>query len=304
MVAERFYIGAGEKALVAGCKRSDFEAWLKRHPVMLERIDFLSEDDIGRKDSISGKYKGVLFCRHINHPDNNKIEALAKKAGIIFTRFFPRPIELKTFLEMSVPIVKGRTAELIEISATQVAEIPFAETSVDHMEKKEGEEGWVVELRKPKKGEVQGFVLKNANFSAEHSSKEVSRLFQLATEEGLKTTEMSVEVAFYRVRRLNKVTDPNGSAPKDSIKKSKDKKKSVLYKYLDFLAEFSNNSLVAGQAIRELLAKVESFDSELSDKQEGWNLERIQLTKENAELKKENQRFKADIARIAKYIKN
>ena len=103
MVAERFYIGAGEKALVAGCKRSDFEAWLKRHPVMLERIDFLSEDDIGRKDSISGKYKGVLFCRHINHPDNNKIEALAKKAGVkqpAISRFEKRgEVKLRTLAD-------------------------------------------------------------------------------------------------------------------------------------------------------------------------------------------------------------
>ena len=267
---------------------------------MLERIDFLSEDDIGRKDSISGKYKGVLFCRHINHPDNNKIEALAKKAGVIFTRFFPRPIELKTFLEMSVPIVKGRTAELIEIPAPQVAEIPFVETSVVEVEKKENE----VELRKPQKGEVQTFVMDNANFEVEHSKQEVQRLLSLAEEKGLKTTYMSLEAAFYRVRRLNKVTDPNGGAPKALVKKSKAKEQNVLYKCLDFLAEFSNNSLVASQAIRELLAKVESFDSELSDKEGAWNLERTQLAKENVELKKENQRFKADIARIAKYIKN
>jgi hypothetical protein len=142
------------------------------------------------------------------------------------------------------------------------------------------------------------------NFEVEHSKQEVQRLLSLAEEKGLKTTYMSLEAAFYRVRRLNKVTDPNGGAPKALVKKSKAKEQNVLYKCLDFLAEFSNNSLVASQAIRELLAKVESFDSELSDKEGAWNLERTQLAKENVELKKENQRFKADIARIAKYIKN
>ncbi len=300
--AERFVVGPGEKALVLGCKESDFTAWMRQHPAIKERIDFLSEDDVGRKDSLSSGYKGVLFCRHVNHADNGRIQNLARKAGINFIRFFPRSVDLKAFLQLSVlvssavvPVTDNGHSTVAESApAQQIIETPVVETVKN--------QATVVEIRKAKRGEVKEFVFDNANFEAKHSKKEVQRLLELATEKGLKTTYMSLEVAFYRIKKINKPTDPTVVSETDSPKVSAKKPKAernVLYKYLDFLTESQNNSLVAAQAIKELLTRVETFEVELAAKQTMWDNERAQLIKSNSELKKENVGLKTEIEKLA-----
>ena len=291
MTAERFTIGPSEKALVLGCRKTDLQAWIDDHPVVKERVIFWSEDEMNRKDSIPVGIKGVLFCRHLNHAEKGRIETLAKKNGIVFTKFFARSIELKSFLEMSVLVIK--TVVVGGISPAN-----------DAVSTSEGSSVPVVELRKPKIGEVSEFIMQHADFETKHSTLEINRIFDLATKAGLKTTNGYIEVAFYRLRRLNKITDPNVDQPeaisKEVKNKAKGKKKdNILYKYLDSLAEFSNNSLMASSAIRELLAQVETFESELEAKKIVWNGERNQLLKFNEDLKKENKKLKSDFDRLA-----
>ena len=309
MVAERFTINEGEKVLVTGCRKQDFEAWMRDRKVMFERVDFLSEDDLNRLRSVSSKYKGILMVSHISHSNSERLVSLAKKNGINFFRKFDKALELKLFLEMSVPIstlFSTTTAnEKNNYSNAVSKDVTIEEGNLSLLKvgDKNGEVE-IMELRKPKLGEVQSFVKENANFDAPHSKKEVQRLFDLSLHGKFKTTFMSMEVAYYRCRRLSKAINPasvEGASKVVTLKKTKIKKEdSVIQKYLDSIAEFSNNSIMAGVAIKELLEKVAALESQIQLK----DSVNSSLVKENDGLKKEIQKLKNDFKkRISDFMK-
>ena len=85
MVSQRFTLKEGEKALLLGCRKQDFEAWFEKHQV-------------------------------------NRIKTLAEKNGVFFTKFFPRTTEVKTFLEMSTVIDRPSKVVLVDTNKPVTSE--------------------------------------------------------------------------------------------------------------------------------------------------------------------------------------
>lgn len=287
MTSQRFTINQGEKVLVIGCKESDFNIWLDRHPIIKERVVIIEEDKLHRMDSIPAGIKGILSCRHINHSDSGRVASLAATQGILFKRFFPRTGELKLFLETSVIIPRKDqiTEKIPEPIVAQKPETPETITAIS-------------EPRKPKRGEVKDLILKFANFEVKNAKEEIRRLLQFAKESGLNTTLNSVEVQFYSIRKKNAGLGET-STPKK--KKERDDSIQTLQKYLESISEFYNNSLVAGVAVKELIEKIQNLETEKNSTDERCEM----LKKENDRLKKENEHLKKDFRKkLAAFAKN
>lgn len=288
MVAERFTVGPGEKVLVVSGRYKDFESWFEKNPQIRDRVIFCSDDD--SKNAIPENIKGILFGKFVSHTNAERLNALARKKGVHFTKFFPNSGQLKSFLEMSVLIDK-------EIAGEEVAEVLIEQEQA--IQTKEEPE---VARTKTRRGMVRDFVLANADFSARPKT-EANRLFKLAAEQGLHTTPDTLENTFYILRRMERETQPQLEQPAEVATDHAPKKKrvgkqedgaAIIAKYLESVKSFLKDSEIAAVAIAELVEKVQMME-----------VDRAGLLKEIDILKKENAKLRSEFKKkLADFAKN
>lgn len=288
MTARRFTLNEGEKALLLGCHKREFEAWFEKHPVIKERVLALCEDDMNKMSAIPTDIKGILFCRHINHADSNRIKALAEKNGVFSTKFFPRTAEAKTFLEMSTIVDRPSKVVLVDtkpVSAPAQTQ-PVVEQVAPPIQAKP------TEAHKPKKGELRDFILENADFSA-RAMVERSRLMELAKSIGLATTPKSIEISFYNVKRMITPAPAKSEAEKQPETKPAKTLGGDLKKYKALVESFGVNMTAFAAAMTGLVEKLSCLEEEISS-----------LRSSNTELKKENKELKKKVGKSGKEFRS
>lgn len=286
MTASRFVVGPDEKVLVVAGRKKDFQPWIDRHPKIQNSIIFAFEDENVSREVIPVGVKGILFERHLNHPDSERLKKSAQKNGVLFTRFFSRKIELTNFLELSI-LVNGQPAGVqknLEMREEKVVD----SQSIGASE--------VVQKREV--GEVKNFVLANADFKPKVTKEEITRLFDLSKEKGIQTTWKSLEVAFYTARRTLNISSsiPTNKSKKEKVGKTS---RSILADYVNVVREFNGASEIAAVAIKELLEQTVNDQ----EKQE-WQREKQDLLAKNKSLEKEVARLKGDFKkRLSAFVK-
>lgn len=293
-IGEGFTLSKGEKALVIGCKPSDLKAFLDRNKLINERIEIISEDDLVRKGSIPNYIKGVLSCRHINHPDYERIKKMTKSNGI-YLRMFSRSVDLKTFLSMSV-ICDDKSVNNKDNPSIKLNEVNY-DSAVNN--------NGVVVRRKAMPGELSALIITHGDLNAENTKEEFYKLQKLFLErDGIEVTVQSIGSVFCRLKR--KITpDKQIKSNKKSkrTKKKKDDISSVVKNFLDSISGFNDESIIASVAIYEIIDKWNNSNSDLIAQKKVWMREKSSLTRENRELKRQINllnKWKKEITKVLK----
>lgn len=260
MSIEQFKILPEERIVLIGCKRSDIEAFLRQNKHIRDRIIHIEEDDLRAKKTFPSNIKGVLSGRFISHADSNRIRDLMNKRGLHFFHFDDLA-RMKNFLSLSCPIVEDQKKEEV----VEVREPEFS-SNVDNNQSPQGTQeipAPVVEIHKPKSGEVLQFIYDHIDLGAPVHVRERERLYKLALSIGIGTTPKSIQNSYNRVRKeLRSGTDnPRPTDPK-SHKPKKNESVEIFTRFFESCSEHHNNALLAGVAAKELIEELETTKAE------------------------------------------
>jgi hypothetical protein len=189
--------------LIVGSKPSNFErSWLES-----PRLVFWHSTNarISEQKRLPQHVEAVFFTKFVRHALCEKIQELAKKSGIRFFRFVQGTGEIKRLISesgiLNRPIILQPKPETASAPVLPVVPIVPVVPKVATPAIEPGKEKI---LMKKKKGQLTAFILENANLavSSPENKKEIQRLWDLARSKGLETTPGSIEVCFYKQRKI------------------------------------------------------------------------------------------------------
>jgi len=175
---------SNSKILIIGARSTNFPGEFRDD----HRIIFWDSTDPStrNKTKIPEDVRVIIFTRFVSHSSIQKIKKIT-----------PSNVRLMNY-------VQG-TGEIKAMLRT----IDTGGEGNPRVEEKSGET--------QKRGQVREFLLTNADFKARNAVAEIRRLFRKAMGVGLKTTERSVEQAFYALRKKARERQNEATGAEDSI---------------------------------------------------------------------------------------
>lgn len=256
--------------LIVGSKPSNFKDWTD-----CEQLRFWHSTNPRKSEEVQlpRSTKLVLTTRFVGHNQTEVLKQMARKLNPppVFRPVISTGEIIRMLHELGIqPHQKKRdtitlgSAEEIPVLESNLQLQPTPQTEKEsHMAS--GEEITSIpteEVReKPKRGSIKEFVSENANFSTQTTIREEClRLFALAKEAGLQTTQMSIEQCFYLLRK------------KKSGQNTKPARKGKQQEITEVLKQFLGLSEMVAVAIQELLEETEALrqkNRELEEKLKG-----------------------------------
>jgi hypothetical protein len=236
--------------LVVGGKPGNFKPEFRNSPRLIF-WHFLDHRHLG-KCEIPCRVEIVVFSRFLSHRLKEKIQEMARKAGVKFLRLCQNNGEINRILrELLVAIPAEAPSPALASTSTLApaptpalaVPAPTTEVITPALDAGERKEEKMEERKKAGPGVVASFIKENADFSVSSSGtrNEIQRLYELALAKGLPTTLSSITSAFYKERRKMSLSPVSAvSAPKrgDSVK---------------LLEDFLGTTELAAVALKEIL---------------------------------------------------